>query len=150
MEIERKFLTLEIPFSLKGFVCKEMTQSYVSFQPTIRIRRSGDSYYLTVKGKGHLAREEFELIISWEEYERLRLKIEGREIVKKRYLIPLEDGLVAELDVYEGELAGLFTTEVEFPNMAAAEAFIPPFWMGQDVSYDKAYKNTSLARDGMP
>lgn len=150
MEIERKFLTEEIPFSLEGFACLEIAQSYISFQPTIRIRKKGDAYFLTVKGKGHLAREEFELGISEGEYESLREKTQGAEIAKKRYLIPLEKGLVAELDVYEGDLSGLFTTEVEFSTIGEAESFVPPSWFGADVSLEKAYKNTSLARDGLP
>lgn len=150
MEIEKKYLTKEIPFSLEGFICKQIQQAYVSYQPTIRIRKSDEQYYLTVKGKGHMAREEFELLISQKEYDGLHAKIEGNEVRKKRYLIPLESGYTAELDLYEGELAGLLTTEVEFPTVAAAEAFIAPQWFGEDVSKDKRYKNTSLSLYGKP
>ena len=61
MEIERKFLTKEIPFDITAYPCKQISQAYISFSPTIRIRQSDEKYILTVKGKGHLAREEFEL-----------------------------------------------------------------------------------------
>ena len=150
MEIERKFLTKEIPFSLDGFVCKQMIQSYLSFQPTIRIRKSDDQYFLTVKGKGHVAREEFEIPMEQQEYEHLHEKIEGNEVRKKRYFIPLEQGYTAELDIYEGQLEGLFTTEVEFPTMEEAEMFVAPKWFGDDISKDRRYKNTFLARYGKP
>ena len=56
MEIERKFLTKELPFDITAYPCKAITQAYLSFSPTIRIRQSNADYILTVKGKGHLAR----------------------------------------------------------------------------------------------
>ncbi len=150
MEIERKFLTKEIPFDITEYPCLAISQAYLSFSPTIRIRQSNDDYILTVKGKGHLAREEFELTLTQEEYERLSRKTEGTPVVKKRYLVPLEQGLTAEVDLYEGSLSGLMTTEVEFPSLEAAEQFVPPEWFGRDVSGEKAYKNTSLSLNGMP
>lgn len=150
MEIERKFLTKQLPFDVTAYPCLAISQAYLSFSPTIRVRQSNEDYILTVKGKGHLARGEFELPLSREEYERLLSKTEGTPVVKKRYLVPLEGGLTAEVDLYEGILSGLMTTEVEFPSLAAAEAFLPPDWFGRDISEEKAYKNTSLSLYGMP
>ncbi len=150
MEIERKFLTKHIPFDITVYPFKQISQVYISFSPTIRIRQSDDAYILTVKGKGHLAREEFELTLTKEEYDRLFLKTEGTPVVKKRYLVPVEGGLTAEVDIYEGELEGLMTTEVEFSSLEDAENFIAPAWFGRDVSEERAYKNTSLSLYGMP
>ena len=150
MEIERKFLTKVIPFDITAYPCKEITQAYISFSPTIRLRQSDGDFILTVKGKGHLAREEFELSLSRAEYDRLLPKTEGTPVRKKRYLVPLNRGLTAEVDIYEGELAGLMTTEVEFPSLEEAEAFVAPDWFGKDVSEEKAYKNTSLSLYGLP
>ena len=150
MEIERKFLTEQLPFDITAYPCHRMTQAYISFSPTIRVRQSDDAYILTVKGKGHLAREEFELPLSREDYDRLLTKTEGMPVRKKRYYVPLEGGLTAEVDVYEGELAGLLTTEVEFSSLEEAEAFVPPVWFGKDVSEERAYKNTSLSLYGLP
>ena len=70
--------------------------------------------------------------------------------MKKRYLVPVEGGYTAEEDLYEGELEGLMTTEVEFSSLEAAESFAAPDWFGKDVSEEKAYKNTSLSLYGMP
>lgn len=150
MEIERKFLTKHIPFDITVYPCKQLSQAYISFSPTIRIRQSDDAYILTVKGKGHLAREEFELPLTKADYDKLFEKTEGTLVVKKRYLVPVEGGYTAEVDVYEGELEGLMTTEVEFPSLEAAEGFMAPDWFGRDVSEEKAYKNTSLSLYGMP
>lgn len=150
MEIERKFLTKEIPFDITAYPCREIVQAYLSFSPTIRIRKQDTAYILTVKGKGHLAREEFELSLTEEEYERLFRKTEGTPVVKKRYLVPLAAGLTAEVDLYEGELAGLMTTEVEFSSLEEAESFLAPHWFGKDISEEKAYKNTALSLYGLP
>lgn len=152
MEIERKFLTERdsIPFDITAYPCLQISQAYLSFSPTIRIRRSNDAYILTVKGKGLLAREEFELPLEREEFETLQKKTEGEIIEKRRYLVPLADGLTAEVDIYEGPLEGLATTEVEFPSLETAEAFVPPEWFGRDISLEKRYKNAALARYGLP
>ena len=150
MEIERKFLTKVIPFDITVYPYKQISQAYISFSPTIRIRQSNEAYILTVKGKGHLAREEFELPLTKEDYDRLSLKTEGTPVIKKRYQIPIDGGLTAEVDIYEGELTGLMTTEVEFPSLEEAERFVAPDWFGKDVSEEKAYKNTSLSLYGMP
>ena len=150
MEIERKFLTKHIPFDITVYPYQQISQAYISFSPTIRIRQSDEAYILTVKGKGHLAREEFELPLTKEDYDRLSLKTEGTPVIKKRYLVPIDGGLTAEVDIYEGELTGLMTTEVEFPSLEAAERFVAPDWFGKDVSEEKAYKNTSLSLHGMP
>ena len=150
MEIERKFLTKHIPFDITAYPYKQISQAYISFSPTIRIRQSDEAYILTVKGKGHLAREEFELPLTKEDYDRLSMKTEGTPVIKKRYLVPVDGGLTAEVDIYEGELTGLMTTEVEFPSLEEAERFVAPDWFGKDVSEEKAYKNTSLSLYGMP
>lgn len=74
MEIERKFLTKEVPFSLADFPARKISQCYISMSPTIRLRQWDDRYILTVKGKGLLAKEEFELEITKEEYDHLLTK----------------------------------------------------------------------------
>lgn len=75
MEIERKFLAKEIPFCLSKYPSAMISQYYISFSPTIRIRQSNKDYFLTVKGKGHIAREEFEIPISEEEYQLLQKNV---------------------------------------------------------------------------
>ena len=150
MEIERKFLTTNIPFDVTKYPCLNISQTYLSLNPTIRIRKNNNDFILTVKGSGHLSREEFELSLTEEQYRSLEKKAETPPIIKKRYLVPLEDGLTAEVDIYAEPLAGLITTEVEFSSLSHAENFEPPPWFGKDVSYDKRYKNTSLSLYGIP
>ncbi len=150
MEIERKFLTKAVPFAYETYPHKKISQCYISTLPTIRLRQMDEMYILTVKGKGHLAKEEFELTLTEEEYTHLKQKAETPVLEKTRYEIALGNHLIAELDIYAGHLQGLMTTEVEFSSVAEAEAFVPPDWFGMDITNDIRYKNTNLSKYGIP
>lgn len=149
MEIERKFLVKRVPGNLESFRKKSIEQGYISTSPTIRIRQSDSDYILTVKSSGQLIREEFEIAITKEEYLSLLKKVETMLVKKDRYLIPLNNGLTAELDIYYDFLEELKTVEVEFGAVYDAQRFIAPEWFGEDVTYDQRYSNSSLARYGL-
>lgn len=146
MEIERKYLVKSIPEHLKDFPCRIMEQGYLNIAPVIRIRKDNDNFELTYKSKGLMVREEYNLPLTKEAYEHLLLKIDGRLIKKRRYMIPLEGNLTAELDVFEGELAPLILAEVEFPDEDSARTFTPPDWFGEDVTFSGKYHNSHLSR----
>ena len=61
MEIERKYLVSEVPANLKDYHCRVIEQGYLSTHPVVRVRKDNDSYYLTYKGSGMMAREEYNL-----------------------------------------------------------------------------------------
>lgn len=149
MEIERKFLVKQIPERLETYPHSRLTQSYINRSPVIRLRKietqSETQYVLTVKSGGLAVRQEFELPLQREEYDHLFGKTEGRILQKVRYRIPLDEGYTAELDRFEGELAGLLLVEVEFPSIEAMNAFIPPTWFGKDVSDSPQYHNSVLS-----
>jgi adenylate cyclase len=151
MEVERKYVLSERPHDLDGHESGRLEQGYLALDPAgaeVRVRRKGAEHTLTVKtGKG-LARGEEEIALDAAEFDRLWPLTEGRRVVKTRYLVPLEGGLTAEVDVYEGALEGLLTAEVEFADVAAAHAFAAPDWMGEDVTGDARYANRSLAVNG--
>ena len=150
MEIERKFVVKYLPEGIDDAPYTDIRQSYISVEPVIRIRKADDEYILTIKGRGDISREEKEIFISRQEYENLRKKVETREVVKRRYFYPLEDGHTAEIDMYEGELDGFKIVEVEFESIEEAEAFTPPDFFGKDVSRIDDYKNVKLALYGLP
>ena len=150
MEIERKFLVSAIPDKLESYNIKEIEQAYISTNPTIRIRKSNSDYILTVKGSGHMSREEFELSINEAQYLSLMKKTETLTVSKARYEIPIDGGYLAELDIYHGQLEGLMTVEVEFNTVDEALIFKPPSWFSIDVTNDKRYKNTALSINGIP
>ena len=154
MEIERKFKIIKKPEKLNQYSKKEIEQGYLCTNPVVRIRKSNEEYYLTYKSRLNrkenprdvaLTCEEVELPLSKEAYEHLRNKTDDHLITKTRYLIPINNNYTAELDEFHGCLEGLIFVEVEFPDEEKAAAFRPPDWFGQDVSFDKRYKNNYLA-----
>lgn len=146
MEIERKFLIHTLPENLETYPHKEIAQGYICTDPVVRIRRSNDSYILTCKSKGLMAREEFELPLSKEAFEHLKPKTDGIFIEKTRYLIPFDKELTIELDVFYGVHAPLVLAEVEFPSIEEANAFVPPSWFGEDVTHSSKYHNSTLSQ----
>jgi len=146
MEIERKYLIDKLPFNLKDYPCHEIEQAYLNTEPVVRIRRQDDSYYLTYKSKGLMAREEYNLPLDAASYEHLLEKADGNILTKTRYEIPLGDHLTIEIDVFHGKFSGLILAEVEFPNLEEAESFQPPEYFGKDVTFSTEYHNSTLSR----
>lgn len=150
MEIERKFKVKSAPENLNAYRKIKMSQGYISVNPTIRIRKEDGLCFLTIKGSGGLAHEEYQLEITNEQFEGLTSKLETPFLEKTRYVIPLPCGLTAELDIFEGVLSSLMVVEVEFESVEQACSFEPPYWFGEDVTEDYRYKNTSLSIHGIP
>lgn len=146
MEIERKFLVKKTPENLESYPCQKIAQGYLNTNPVVRIRKSNDEYYLTYKGKGMMVREEYNLPLNHEAFDHMVTKIDGLLIEKRRYLIPLNDGLTAELDIFDGALAPLQLVEVEFDSVEAAETFTAPDWFGEDVTNSGKYHNSNLSK----
>lgn len=146
MEIERKYLVTELPKDLEQYPYRLLEQGYLCTEPVVRIRKDNDRYELTYKSKGLMIREEYNLPLTKEAYEHLKTKIDGRLISKKRCLLPYTNGLTIELDLFSGSLAPLVLAEVEFPDEESANAFTPPEWFGEDVTFSGKYHNSSLSK----
>ena len=146
MEIERKFLIPELPADLDSYPSRHIEQAYLCTEPVVRIRRQDDKYILTYKSAGMMAREEYNLPLTKEAYEHLKEKADGIVLSKRRYLLPLPDGLTIELDVFDAPYETLRLAEVEFESVAQAEAFVPPAWFGEDVTYSGKFHNSYLSR----
>ncbi len=159
MEIERKYLVRSLPNNIDQYEHFEVEQAYLCTSPTLRIRRMGDAYILTVKErivKGNssaIHNREEEFALNAQSYQKLLAKCDSGRVGKTRYRIDLCDlmgndaytGLTAELDVFHGKHEGLILVEVEFPDTDAANSFVPPDWFGEDVSSDPCYRNSFLA-----
>lgn len=146
-EIERKFLVSACP-ALDGVTSEEVRQGYVTSpddSAEVRLRQKGQGYFLTVKSAGTVQRTEHETAIMAEQFEALWPTTAGRRIEKTRHSGNLPDGLIFELDIFQGALAPLMLVEVEFPTLDAANAFTPPDWFGADVTAEKRFKNGALA-----
>lgn len=168
MEIERKFTITDLPSQLETYTCHIIEQAYLNTDPVVRIRRQDDAYYMTYKGKGLLAREEYNLPLNEPSYYHLRDKADGNIIGKKRYVIPIINpkfdetfvsakkasdpgffdslSLCVELDIFNEPFAPLIIAEVEFPDKETAEAFEPLDWFAEDVTNNPAYHNSNLSK----
>jgi adenylate cyclase len=67
----------------------------------------------------------------------------GQLITKRRFQVPLCEGLVAEVDVFGPPHDGLVLVEVELPDPGSATPELP--WIGEDVTGDRRYDNSTLA-----
>jgi adenylate cyclase len=63
-------------------------------------------------------------------------------IDKVRHIVPVA-GQRWEVDVFEGENAGLVVAELELDH--PDEAFERPDWLGEEVTHDVRYYNTCLS-----
>ncbi len=159
MEIERKYTLKQLPENLESYPCRIIEQAYLNVNPVVRVRRDNDDYYLTYKGSGMMAREEYNLPLNKESYEHLLAKADGNIISKKRYVLPIENPrfqegfvpltapeLIIELDVFAAPFAPLIMAEVEFPSIEMANAFIAPDWFDEDVTLNPEYHNSNMSR----
>lgn len=149
MEIERKFLVQRLPDCLEQYDYHIIEQAYLCTDPVVRVRKSDNDYYLTYKGRGLIAREETNLLLTKDGYYHLLSKADGNIITKKRVLIPYNynnKSYTIELDIFSGVFTGLVIAEVEFESMEDAQSFIAPGWFGKDVSDSCTYHNSTLSR----
>lgn len=151
-EIERKFLVNGDGWRSLAVGSERLAQGYLSSngKATVRIRLHGDARaVVTIKGKIEgISRAEFEYDIPLVDAREMLVLAHPDVVRKTRYRVPHE-GLVWEVDVFEGAHAGLVMAEVELK--AADQVVQLPDWAGQEVSYDDRYANATLARSpGVP
>ena len=146
MEIEKKYLLKHLP-DFASYEYHKIEQAYLCTNPVVRVRKEDNNYYMTYKGSGMLAREEYNLPLNQESYEHLKEKADGNVIGKTRYMIPLgKEDLVAEVDVFEEPFAPLIMAEVEFESEEQANKFTSPEWFGEEVTFDGRYHNSYMSR----
>jgi adenylate cyclase len=144
IEIERKFL-------LQGDAWRPLApgtryrQGYLNSakERTVRIRTAGDAAFLTIKGIAVGAtRAEYEYAIPLADgNEMLDTLAEKPLIEKMRYRIERGD-VTWEIDEFLGENQGLVVAEVELRS--EDQPFDKPDWVGDEVTGDPRYFNSSL------
>jgi adenylate cyclase len=146
VEIERKFLlsgegwrALGEPVLLRqGYLCSDPVR-------TVRVRIEGDAGLLTIKSKSTGAtRGEWEYPIPLAEAQELLDRLCERPLVEKYRRRIAYAGFTWEVDEFLGENAGLVVAEIELPSEDAR--FDKPAWIGQEVTGEKRYYNSSLIR----
>jgi adenylate cyclase len=111
-----------------------------------RIRLVNGRAFVTVKGPmENYARMEWEWEVLEGSVKDLVMSYRFPFVLKTRYEIPTQDDLCWEIDVFEGDNAGLVLAELEVPT--SDYSFTRPEWVGEDVTNDDRFGNGSLARD---
>lgn len=150
-EIERKWLIEGFPNYPLLYIA-QMVQGYLTFEPTVRIRKSEAegkaTYFLTIKGKGTLSRTEVEFPIEKEQFEALSGLLVAPSAKKELRVYSLPGGEKLECSrVDEGEATAFYYAEVEFDSVEAANAFIPPAFLGQEVTEKQGLTMAAYCRD---
>lgn len=153
-EIERKFLINlenlppEIKEKLDKYPGVKIEQGYVSVEENeneVRLRKEGNKFFQTIKSQELGAREETEIEITEDQFEKLWPTTENRRIEKTRYTIPYQ-GSTIYIDSYGGKLKGLNLAEIEFKSQEEAERFEPPSWLKEEVTENPSYYGRNLAQ----
>ncbi|MEW6762937.1 MAG: CYTH domain-containing protein [Pseudomonadota bacterium] len=146
VEIERKFLVSSDAWRTLGEPVL-LRQGYLSADPvrTVRVRIEGAQGVLTIKSKNEGAsRGEWEYPIPLQDAEELLDRLCERPLVEKyRRRIDFK-GFTWEVDEFLGENAGLVVAEIELP--AEDTVFDLPDWIGEEVTGERRYYNSSLIR----
>ena len=146
IEIERKFLVNKKIWNAIEKTDKEyINQGYIliSSDKTIRIRRTDNNSYLTIKGsKKNATRFEFEYIIPEEDASQLIELFSISILSKNRYKIKFKNCLW-EVDEFLEDNLGLIIAEIELKN--ETEEFEIPDWIEKEVTTDERYYNSYLS-----
>lgn len=146
LEIERKFRVVGDDWRRLAVSRRRIRQAYLSMggRTSIRVRIDTSTATLTIKtARPGAERREYEYAIPIAEAEELLLQREGEIITKVRYVVAVGE-LLWEIDVFDGENAGLVIAEVELAD--ADQPIEPQPWLGEEVTHDRRYYNADLAR----
>jgi CYTH domain-containing protein len=154
-EHERRFFPdmNALPFDFKGYPKESILQGYLEDGLRTRIRDTNDSeghrYTQTRKIGEGVSRHEDEHEITKDAFNLMRRTARGSFLVKTRYFVTW-DGIDIQLNIFHASLDGYVQIEVEFDTHEEAIAFIPPVWIGIEVTDNPAHGNYSLAKNGLP
>ena len=111
----------------------------------MRVRIAGELGYLTIKGPSQgYSRLEFEYPIPLPDAQIMLETLCDRPLIEKtRYRIEYQ-GLIWEVDEFQGDNSGLIIAEVELTD--ENQVIELPDWLGVEVSQDSRYYNANLVK----
>lgn len=146
IEIERKYLVAGDGWRDLVTSIQQLRQGYLTAGSgvTVRVRSVDDRIgYITIKSGGSaLARAEFEYEIPIADARQMLGYVRGAQIEKTRYALDLPGGDWV-IDEFQGRHAGLMIAEVELESPTGKLEL--PDWLGDEVTGDPQYYNSSLA-----
>lgn len=151
LEIERKFLLADDGWRERIERTERMAQGYLvgaqalrdgTAKSSVRARIAGDRAWLNIKSAQlGIARAEFEYVVPVADAEAMLASLCDGVLAKQRHYVTVE-GVLFEIDEFEGDNAGLVVAEVELPAVDAP--FPRPTWLGREVSTLARYYNVNL------
>lgn len=149
IEIERKFTLKNDSWKQQVSNTKKIRQGYLvtgldEQQPaSVRVRISDDAANLNIKSAMlSVTRQEFEYAIPVADAETLLNTLCEKSIIEKTRHIVVHATKTWEIDVFEGDNAGLVLAEIELDT--ENETIELPDWIGREVSEDPRYYNVYL------
>lgn len=146
-EIERKFLVKDESWRDRARDPMRIRQGYIvaGARASVRVRISGGRAWLNLKSATvGVSREEFDYEIPASDAQQLIDTLCVRPLIEKtRYFVD-HAGHCWEVDVFEGDNAGLVVAEIELDS--EDEPFELPPWAGMEVSRDRRYYNAALVQ----
>lgn len=144
IEIERKYLIASEDWRelAEGI---DYRQGYLSTvkERTVRVRTVGDKGFLTIKGiSTGASRIEYEYEVPVDDAHEMLDELCERPLIEKRRSKVSYAGLNWEIDEFFGENVGLIVAEVELED--EDQAIDLPSWIGEEVTGDPRYFNSSL------
>lgn len=149
IEIERKFIVSDNSYKSLAIAKTYICQGYLSTDPdaTVRVRVYGDKACITVKSRSvGASRGEWEYPVPPRDaLEMLAACCGERKLEKTRYIVDAGNGLRWEVDEFHGRHESLVIAEIELP--AEDTPFEKPSFVGEEVTGDLRYYNSTLSRD---
>jgi adenylate cyclase len=144
VEIERKFLIRKMPMEKLVHIHK-IRQGYISREGnnSVRVREKDNQFILSIKTQLQSGvRNELEYNISKGEGEVLFASLSHDAIIKSREVYEI-NGLIWEIDIFEGANKGLIVAEIELDN--TDQVIDIPNWLGPEVTELSKFYNANLA-----
>ncbi len=149
-EIERKFLLRSdgwrAAIAKSVHLCQGYLDTGTGSACSIRVRVDGDEARLNIKSATlGTSRTEFDFPIPATDGQAILDELCRRPFIEKMRHYVEHAGHWWEIDVFEGDNAGLVVAEIELKHLD--EAFVRPDWLGEEVSHDPRYYNVSLVQN---
>ncbi|MEO9079837.1 MAG: CYTH domain-containing protein [Rhodanobacter sp.] len=151
IEIERKFLLADDSWRTRVERSEPMAQGYLvgaqalregHARASVRARLAGEQAWLNIKASTPgIARTEFDYPVPVADARAMLASLCDGVLEKVRHHVRV-DGVLFEIDEFNGDNDGLIVAEVELPAVDAS--FPHPSWLGREVSALTRYYNVNL------
>ncbi|MBF0419883.1 MAG: CYTH domain-containing protein [Magnetococcales bacterium] len=146
IEIERRFLVQGDSWRGQG-IGTRIQQGFLATDKhrVVRVRVVGEVGTLTIKGlTTGCTKSEYEYVIPCQDALEMLAQMCLKPLIEKHRFRLSHEGMTWEVDVFEGDNAGLVLAEIELQH--EHQTFSKPPWLGKEISDDPRYFNSNLAK----